>query len=102
MLQKAGLQYEDFKGYFVEFDLAQKWMNRTENDLTMLQEILKTLEENPDMLKRGITEWTDGKIMVISKNEKANEAMEAVSDRRSLKRSYFMMISMRIDVGWKR
>ena len=67
MLQKAGLQYEDFKGYFVEFDLAQKWMNRTENDLTMLQEILKTLEENPDMLKRGITEWTDGKIMVISK-----------------------------------
>ena len=102
VLQKAGLQYEDFKGYFVEFDLAQKWMNRTENDLTMLQEILKTLEENPDMLKRGITEWTDGKIMVISKNEKANEAMEAVSDRRSLKRSYFMMISMRIDVGWKR
>ena len=67
VLQKAGLQYEDFKGYFVEFDLAQKWMNRTENDLTMLQEILKTLEENPDMLKRGITEWTDGKIMVISK-----------------------------------
>ena len=42
-------------------------MNRTENDLMMLQEILKTLEENPDMLKRGITEWTDGKIMVISK-----------------------------------
>ena len=67
VLQKAGLQYEDFKGFFVEFDLAQKWMNRTENDLMMLQEVLKTLEENPDMLKRGITEWTDGKIMVISK-----------------------------------
>ncbi len=69
VLQRAGLQYEDFKGYFVEFDLAQKWMNRTDNDLTMLQEILKTLEENPDMLKRGITEWTDGKIKVIARKK---------------------------------
>ena len=49
MVALIQLQYEDFKGYFVEFDLAQRWMNRTDNDLSMLDEILTKLKVQPSL-----------------------------------------------------
>lgn len=64
VLDRYNLRYDEFSDYFALFDIGEKWKNRTSNDLTLLSQILDEIGKYSSMKDRGITEWTNGDVVI--------------------------------------
>ena len=64
LLNEHNIQYDDFNDYFAMFDIGEKWRGRASNDLSLLAQILDEMGKYSFMKDRGITEWTNGDVVI--------------------------------------